>query len=159
MANSFPFFFFFFKDFIYLFLERREGREEERERNINVWFPLARPLLRTWPTTQACALTGNLTSNSLVHRPMLNTLSHTSQGPVLFFKPKFIGPLLKEDFPNHFTILSNDTLSPTSQKFSQFILCINLIYLFNVTFLQQMVRHKMTETTSILYITIHQSLT
>ena len=26
----------FFKDFIYLFLERGEGREEERERNINV---------------------------------------------------------------------------------------------------------------------------
>ena len=26
----------FFKDFIYLFLERGEGKEEERERNINV---------------------------------------------------------------------------------------------------------------------------
>ena len=26
----------FLKDFIYLFLERGEGREEERERNINV---------------------------------------------------------------------------------------------------------------------------
>ena len=34
-------FFFFFKDFIYLFLEKR--REEERERNINVWLPLAHP--------------------------------------------------------------------------------------------------------------------
>ena len=30
----------FFKDFIYLFLEREEGREKERERNINVWLPL-----------------------------------------------------------------------------------------------------------------------
>ena len=28
--------FFFFKDFIYLFFERGEGREEERERNIAV---------------------------------------------------------------------------------------------------------------------------
>ena len=28
---------FFFKDFIYLFLEREEGREKERERHINVW--------------------------------------------------------------------------------------------------------------------------
>ena len=28
----------FFKDFIYLFLDRREGREKEKERNINVWF-------------------------------------------------------------------------------------------------------------------------
>ena len=95
----------FKKYLINLFLEWGGGKEKDWERNINVWFPLARPLLGTWPTTQACALTGNLTSNSLVHRPMLNTLSHTSQGPVLFFKPKLISPLLKEDFPNHFTIL------------------------------------------------------
>ena len=33
----------FFKDFVYLFFERGEGREEERERNINVWLPLVRP--------------------------------------------------------------------------------------------------------------------
>ena len=43
-----------FKDVIY-FLER--GREKERERNINVWLPLAGPLLGTWLTTRACALT------------------------------------------------------------------------------------------------------
>ena len=36
------FFFFFFKDFIYLFLEGGEGREKERERNIE-WLPLAHP--------------------------------------------------------------------------------------------------------------------
>ena len=53
------YFILFFKDFIYLFLERGEGREKERERNINVWLPLARPLLGTWPATQECALTGN----------------------------------------------------------------------------------------------------
>ena len=46
----------FFKDFIYLFLERGEGREKERERNINVWLPLKCPLVETWPTTQAYAL-------------------------------------------------------------------------------------------------------
>ena len=40
-------FFNLFKDFIYLFLERGEGREKERERNINVWLPLAWPLLGT----------------------------------------------------------------------------------------------------------------
>ena len=51
--------FFFLKYFIYLLLERGEGREKERERNISVWWPLTRPLLETWPTTQACALTGN----------------------------------------------------------------------------------------------------
>ena len=32
----------FFKDFIYLFLERGEGREKERERNID-WLPLTCP--------------------------------------------------------------------------------------------------------------------
>ena len=50
---------FLFKDFIYLLLERGEGTEKERERNINVWLPFTCPLLGTWPTTQACALTGN----------------------------------------------------------------------------------------------------
>ena len=34
----------FLEDFIYLLLERGEGREKERERNINV-LPLARPQL------------------------------------------------------------------------------------------------------------------
>ena len=74
------FLFLFFKDFVYLFLEREEGKEKERERKINVWLPLERPLLGTWPTTQACALTGNRTGHPLVHRLVLNPLSHTSQG-------------------------------------------------------------------------------
>ena len=43
------------------------------------------PLLRTWPETQACALTGNCTSNLLVHRPALSPLSHTSQGKLSLF--------------------------------------------------------------------------
>ena len=63
-----------------LFLDRGEGREKEKERNINVWLPLTHPKWGTWPATQACALTGNQTSNTLVHRPVLNPLSHTSQG-------------------------------------------------------------------------------
>ena len=33
----------FLKDFIYLFLEREEGREKEKVRNINVWLPLECP--------------------------------------------------------------------------------------------------------------------
>ena len=45
-----------FKDFIYLFLERGEGKEKEKEGNINVWLPHVHPLLGTWPATQACAL-------------------------------------------------------------------------------------------------------
>ena len=72
-------FLFFFEDFIYLCSERREGREEERERNVSMWLPLAPP-------------TGDLTCNpglcpdwdpacnALVCRLVLNPLSHTSQG-------------------------------------------------------------------------------
>ena len=48
----------FKKDFIYLFLERGDGREKERERNINMWLPLIRPLLGTWCTTHTCAQMG-----------------------------------------------------------------------------------------------------
>ena len=42
--------------------------------------PLTHSQPGAWPATQACALTGNQTSNSLVHRLALNPLSHTSQG-------------------------------------------------------------------------------
>ena len=63
---------------LYLFLDRGEGKEWER--NINVCLPLALSAPGTWPATQACALTGNQTSDPLVHRPVLSPLSHTSQG-------------------------------------------------------------------------------
>ena len=53
-----------------------------RERNINMWLPLACPLLGTWPATKACALIGNQTGDPLVCRPALNPLSHTSQGNI-----------------------------------------------------------------------------
>ena len=43
---------------LFLFLERGKGGRK-RKRNINVWLPLMRPLLGTWPATQAHALTGN----------------------------------------------------------------------------------------------------
>ena len=49
------------------------------ERNIHQ-LPLARPQLGTWPTTQACVLTGYQTSDLSVCRPALNPLRHTSQG-------------------------------------------------------------------------------
>ena len=71
---------FFKKDFIYLLLERGERKGKERERNINLWFSLTRPPLGAWPTTQACALTGNGTCDPLVHRPVLSPLSYASQG-------------------------------------------------------------------------------
>ena len=52
--------FFLLKKRVYLFLERGEGTEKERERNVNVWLPLVHPLLETWPATPAHALTGHL---------------------------------------------------------------------------------------------------
>ena len=42
--------------------------------------PLTHPRLGTWPTTQACVLTWNLTCNHSVGRMMPNPLNHTSQG-------------------------------------------------------------------------------
>ena len=41
----------FFKDFIYLFTERQEGKEKEKDRNIGVWLSLACTLPGTWPAT------------------------------------------------------------------------------------------------------------
>ena len=68
------------KIFIYLFIFRERGREEkEREKNINMWLLLIYPPPGTWSVTQACALTGDRTSNPLVLQPALNLLSHTSQ--------------------------------------------------------------------------------
>ena len=71
----FMFYIDFFKD---LFIFRDRGKEGER--NITVRLPLMRPLLGTWPATQACVLSGNRTVNPLIHRPTFNPLSHTSQG-------------------------------------------------------------------------------
>ena len=60
------FYFYFFIIFSRFYLFTFKGREKESERNINVWLPLMQPALGTWPTTQACALTGNQTGNPLV---------------------------------------------------------------------------------------------
>ena len=48
------------------------------------------PLLGTWPTTQARALTGNQTSDPLVRRLALNPLSHTSHSYSYFSYKNFI---------------------------------------------------------------------
>ena len=45
VSNTFKYI--FFKDFFCL-LEREEGREQERERNVSVWLPLTHPHLGTW---------------------------------------------------------------------------------------------------------------
>ena len=84
-------FFSFLKILFIYFRERKGGRK--RERNINVQLPLMCPLLGTWPATQACALTGNQTSDRLVCRPVLNPLSHTSEGNYYCFNfPLFCFP-------------------------------------------------------------------
>ena len=75
----------FFKN-IYLFLDRREGREKERKRNINLWLPLMSPLLGTWPATQACTLTGNWTEDPLVCKPVLNPLTYQPGHSLVSFK-------------------------------------------------------------------------
>ena len=73
----------FFKDFIYPLLERGEGeRKRGREtltckRNIN-WLPLTCLQPGTWPTAQACALTGNQTTFGW--KLALGPLGHASQG-------------------------------------------------------------------------------
>ena len=63
----------FFKTSFFFFLSffrerngrRKRGREiSTRERSINVWLPLKRPLLGTWPATWACTVTGNRTSDT-----------------------------------------------------------------------------------------------
>ena len=63
-----PFFvcLFVLEDFMYLFLEGREGREKKRERNID-WLSLTH------------ALTKNRTDDLSVCRMTPNPLSHTSQ--------------------------------------------------------------------------------
>ena len=58
---------------------RREG-QREGEKHQCVVASCTPHTLRTWPVTQACALTGNQTGDPLVHRTVLNSLNHTNQG-------------------------------------------------------------------------------
>ena len=78
----------FFKDFMcFTFREVGWGWEREGEKHVKDtsfgWLSHA-PYWRSWPATQACALTGNRTSDLLIHRLVLKPLSHTSQGYDIF---------------------------------------------------------------------------
>ena len=64
------------KIFIYLFLDKAEGREKVRERNSNVWLPLTCPQPGTWPKTQICALTGNRTGDFGLYTGAQSTKPH-----------------------------------------------------------------------------------
>ena len=96
------------------------------ERNISC-LPLAHPWPGTWPATQACALTGNQTSNLSVHRPMLNPLNHSSQGSV--------GTVLKKNIFLTFFLFSKNFLNTTvfliyTRYFSTLVV-LNVKYLLN----------------------------
>ena len=87
------FLFVLFKLYIYFFLfkilliyfrqSRREGEREGEKHQCVV--ASHTPPLGTWPATQSCALTGNVTSDPLVHSLVLNPLSHMSQGQFIYF--------------------------------------------------------------------------
>ena len=93
----------FFKN-IHLFTFRQRGREARKRTEISMCgCLLCAPPLGAWPATQACALTGNQTSDPLVYRPMLNLLSHTSQGCICIFLKKCL--LIYESHTIEFTFL------------------------------------------------------
>ena len=72
---------------LFIFREGKGGRKRGRETSMCGCLSRPPPLLGTWAITQACALTGNRTSNPLVRRLTLNPLSHTSQGWSCVFIP------------------------------------------------------------------------
>ena len=73
----------FFKRFyLFIFREGKGGRKRGRETSMCGCLLSTTPL-GTWPATQACALTGNGTSDPSVRGQALNPLSHTSQGEFL----------------------------------------------------------------------------
>ncbi|KAF6080607.1 bromodomain containing 8 [Phyllostomus discolor] len=88
----------------------KEGREKEREGIINVWLPLSRPPPRTWPTTQACALTGNQTGDPSVYRSDLSQ-SDPVQDHLLF--KKTLLPVWKMIASHRF---SSPFLKPVSER-------------------------------------------
>ena len=68
---------------ILFFICRQRGRKRGRETSMCAC--LSHSPLGTQPATWACALTGNPTRDPLVRSPELNSLSHTSQGPISIF--------------------------------------------------------------------------
>ena len=83
--------------FIYFWSKGNGGGKRGRETSMCDRYihqlPLLYPQWGTWYSTQACALTRNLTSDLSVHGPMLNPLSHTSQGLLNVFWVNYITAL------------------------------------------------------------------
>ena len=83
---SFFFFSFnFFKIFIYLFLERWKGKDKEKDRNINVWLPLACPLLGNLACHPGVCPDWESNLRPFGSQPTLSPLSYTSQGQFCSF--------------------------------------------------------------------------
>ena len=72
------FFLFFFFKVLFIF-RGKGGRKRGRTTSMCGYLSCA-PYWGTWPTTQACALTGNQTSNPLLRRPILSPLIYTNLG-------------------------------------------------------------------------------
>ena len=82
---------------IYLFLERGEGREKERE--ISMCGCLLCPLLGAGPATQAYSLSGNQTNNPLLRNLELNPLSQArakSQSDKIFKRRMIKSSLVRQ---------------------------------------------------------------
>ena len=79
-VTSRKFSFFLFLKILYIYFQREGKRGRKREKHQCVFASHMRPPLGTWPATQACALTGNRTSDSLAPRLAFNPLKDTSQG-------------------------------------------------------------------------------
>ena len=60
-------------------------REREKEKHQCVVASRSPPTW-AWPTTQAFALTGNQSSDPLIHRLAFHPQNHISQGPRCYFK-------------------------------------------------------------------------
>ena len=107
-----------FKDFIYLFSERGEGREKEGERNIDQ-LPLVSTPMRTKPTIQACALTGNRTHGLSLCRMTPNQLSHTGQGCISYINVALsiiFHPFGSVRLSNHYLFLFKDAFAKITQS-------------------------------------------
>ena len=87
----FYFILYFYRFYLIFFREgggrgKREGEKHQCVRD--TWLPLTHPLLGTWPTTQACALTGNRTSDPL--GPTQSTEPHQPGHDLKVFREELI---------------------------------------------------------------------
>ena len=100
---------FIFKNSVYLFLERGEGREKDRERNINAWLPIAYP---NWgPVLQPRHVSWLGIKLVTLWYPVQHSihLSHNSYGCMLVLR--WFGWILS---------LQRGRNSPWRQRFSQY---------------------------------------